>query len=582
MNKRFYFLLLAFLLVFNHRLLAAQQNAEEIQWFFLVVSLLGGLSFFLYGMEKMSEGLKKSAGHQMRSILGRLTKNRFIALLVGAFVTMVIQSSSATTVMLISFVQAGILNFSQSIAVIIGANIGTTFTAQLIAFKLTNYALLMVVVGFVLSTFVKNANLKYIGHAVLGFGILFFGMKIMSEAMYPLRSYPAFIQVLRELENPFVSILVGAIVTALIQSSSAFTGIVIVLAQQNLITLEAGIPLIIGANIGTSVTAWLATIGANKDTKRVAVAHTLFNVGGALLFVFWIPFFVDIVIDISDVFGSGISRQIANAHSIFNVVVGLIFLPFTGLMAKLIRLIFPYTEVEEKDKHTTKYLDEKVLNTPDLALGLAKKEIVRMIDTIGTMVKGIIQPFVQKVSKNKAAELVEEINCQDSEIDFLQEAIVQYLIKAGQHTMTNEQSRESYGLISIAHDIKGISDIMVAHILPLVELRKISLSDFSKEGQEEIRVYHEKMCKQISRLSKALDSFDPEQAHHIMEKETKYENMEQMLRAQHLNRVYSAYKESVDTHQLHMEIMNLLMQVNVYAGKIADTIMQTSPKRKVQ
>lgn len=231
----------------------------------------------------------------MRSILTALTHNRVVALIVGAFVTMVIQSSSATTVMLVSFVQAELMTFVQTLGVILGADIGTTVTAQLIAFRITDYALLMIAVGFAFTMFARKDSHRNLGEAVLGFGILFFGMHLMSDAMVPLRTYEPFIRILRGLENPLLGLAVGTLFTALLQSSSAFIGIVIVLAQQGVLTLEAGIPLIFGANIGTSVTAGLASIGAKREAKLVALAHVLFKVGGVTLFVLWIPQFADMV-----------------------------------------------------------------------------------------------------------------------------------------------------------------------------------------------------------------------------------------------------------------------------------------------
>lgn len=586
MKSKFKIILLFFVLFVNNQLLAASNDRDEIQWFFLIIGLLGGLALFLYGMNKMSDGLKKSAGTRMRSILSRLTSNSFIGLAVGAFVTMVIQSSSATTVMLVSFVQAGLLNFTQSLGVILGANIGTTFTAQLIAFKLTNYALLMVVLGFGFSVFVKNEHLRNIGNAVLGFGILFFGMKIMSDAMAPLRSYPDIINVLKGLENPYVSLFVGAAITALIQSSSAFTGIVIVLASQNLISLEAGIPLILGANIGTCFTAWLATIGSGRDAKRVAVAHTLFNLGGALLFLFWIPSFVRIVMGFSDLFDSGIARQIANAHTLFNVAIGLVFIPFTGLISRLILFILPERIPSHIKTFATSHIDPNVLGTPGIAISLARSEICAMVSKVGEMVKAIIIPFVSNVNQLKETKpdktLLDDIIFKDSEIDFLQEEVVQYLIETGKSELTMTQSKESYGLISIAHDIKSMSDIVVAHILPLIELKQSTGAIFSNEGKKELTEFHTKMCKQISRVENALEDIDPQKAHKIIAKKGKYQSLEIEYRSQHIDRVYSNRKESVKTHQLHMEIMNLLMQINVYCGKIADTIYTTSPKSREQ
>ncbi|RLC27701.1 MAG: hypothetical protein DRH32_09935, partial [Deltaproteobacteria bacterium] len=263
----------------------------DIRWFPLVIMLLGGLSLFMYGIEKMSEGLKKSASRHIRNILGALTSNRIIAFIIGAVVTMLVQSSSATTVMLVSFVQAGLMSFAQSLGVILGADVGTTVTAQLIAFKLTDYALLMVAGGFAVRMMGKRHQLRGVGDVLLGFGILFYGMKLMGDAVAPLKACSDFIYLLNGLENPLLGIFAGAVFTAVIQSSGAFTGIVIVLAQEGLISLEAGIALVLGANIGTCVTAILASIGMEREAKRVALGHVMFKVVGVLIFVFWIPAF---------------------------------------------------------------------------------------------------------------------------------------------------------------------------------------------------------------------------------------------------------------------------------------------------
>ncbi|MBC8175629.1 MAG: Na/Pi cotransporter family protein, partial [Candidatus Marinimicrobia bacterium] len=350
MNRRFKKLTFLLCLMWGPSLLqAADKDSSVIEWGFLLMGLFGGLSLFLYGMAKMSDGMKKAAGDRMRNILAALTRNRVIALTVGAFVTMVIQSSSATTVMLVSFVQAELMSYAQALGVIMGANIGTTITAQLVAFKLTDYSLAMITVGFIMTMFSKKETYKYFGEAILGFGILFFGMKLMSDSMKPLRSYQPFIDLMKGLENPFFGLLIGAGFTALIQSSSAFTGIIIVLAQQGLLTLEAGIPLIFGANIGTCITAGLASIGTIRGAKRVAIAHVLFNIGGVLVFIWFIPYLADIVRWMSPVAeGTGAvklametPRQIANAHTIFNITVGLVFLPFTTILTHYVYKILP-------------------------------------------------------------------------------------------------------------------------------------------------------------------------------------------------------------------------------------------------
>ena len=394
-NRKLICLMLLFLfsLAAKH-LYAAETGPQSISWKFMFIGLAGGLALFLYGMNKMSAGMKHTAGNQMRSILASLTKNRVIALSVGAFVTMVIQSSSATTVMLVSFVQSGLMTFVQSLGVILGADIGTTITAQLIAFKLTDYALLMVAVGFALPMVSKTDNAKNIGEVILGFGILFFGMKLMSDAMEPLRTHPGFMEMMKGLENPFAGLVVGTIFTAIVQSSSASTGVVIVLAQQNLISLEAGIAVIFGANIGTCVTAGLACIGASREAKRVALSHVLFKIAGVLLFIFWIPQFAELIQTISEQFGSQTARQIANAHTLFNVSMALCFLPFTNVFGTLILKILPDKKIDIGIIPATWHLDEGMIETPAIAIDLARTEISRVAKLLGRMMRAIIIPFM--------------------------------------------------------------------------------------------------------------------------------------------------------------------------------------------
>ncbi|MBE0665185.1 MAG: Na/Pi cotransporter family protein, partial [Candidatus Aminicenantes bacterium] len=348
-------------------LYADQAGATPVSWKLLIFGLLGGLAFFLYGIEKMSVGMQKTAGNKMRAVLAAITKNRIIALGIGAGITMLIQSSSATTVMLVSFVQAGLMSFTQSLGVILGADIGTTVTAQLIAFKLTDYALLMIAVGFGLYIFAKNDNSKNIGEMILGFGILFYGMKLMSDSMSPLRSHQGFVGMMAGLQDPLIGLLIGTLFTAVVQSSAATIGVVIVLSQQGLLTLAAGIPVIFGANIGTCITAGLAAIGTTREAKRVALAHVLFKIFGVLLFIFWVPTYAGIISELAVSFGSDIARQIANAHAIFNISLAVVFIPFTPFFARLIERILPVKEVAGVGAPVW-HLDESSISSPALAI----------------------------------------------------------------------------------------------------------------------------------------------------------------------------------------------------------------------
>ncbi|MCP4630886.1 MAG: Na/Pi cotransporter family protein, partial [bacterium] len=274
-------------------------ESKEISWFFLVVGLLGGLSLFLYGMDKMSDALKNVAGEKMKDILSVLSNNRIMGLITGAIVTAVIQSSSVTTVMLVGFVTAGLMSLSQTIGVILGADIGTTITAQIVAFKVTKYALLLVAIGFAMLFTSKKEKIQQYGYMTMGLGMIFFGMGVMSDAMEPLRTYQPFIDLMANMSNPILGILVAAVFTALVQSSSASMGVVIVLAMQGLITLEAGIALALGANIGTCVTAGLASLGKPREAVRVAVCHVLFKIIGVLIMLPLIGPFAKFIVTIS-------------------------------------------------------------------------------------------------------------------------------------------------------------------------------------------------------------------------------------------------------------------------------------------
>jgi len=549
------------------------------------MGLVGGLVLFLYGMNKMSEGLKKSAGKGMRNILSALTNNRIIGLAVGAFVTMVIQSSSATTVMLVSFAQAQLLTFSQTLSVILGANIGTTVTAQLIAFKLTDYAFLMIIIGFALTIFSKKDSYKHLGESLLGFGILFLGMKVMSDSMRPLRDYEPFIAVMKDLENPVVGLIIGAVFTALIQSSSAFTGIVIVLAQQGLITLDAGIPLLLGANIGTCVTAGLASIGASREAKRVALAHVIFNTAGAILFLFWIPYFSEMVRWISPVSdASGIDklaaetpRQIANAHTLFNVSVALIFLPFTSFLSKAVFKILPVKETEKALEVVTWHLDEKALATPEMAIELSHSEVGRMAKILRRMLRAITHPlFYDETGEDcvhKHLTIKEGIEMREEKIDFLEKKVTSYLLKIGRETLSEDQSKEVFNLISIVRDMEAIGDIVYRNMLPLIAKKKALSFDFSEEGHKEISLYHAKIYKQLERLETTFSKHKFKKAEKIVQKETKYADLEAEFKIHHLERLREEREETIATHEIHMEIMDNLKQISVYVTEIARSIV---------
>ena len=331
----------------NEVIFHAKASRKNWVWI-LVISLSGGLGLFLFGMHAMSEGMQQSAGERLRSILENVTRNRIVGAGIGTLVTTIIQSSSATSVMLVSFVNAGLMQFRQTIPVLLGAAIGTTITAQIIAFKITEYSLLLVAVGFFLQAFSKREKLKYVGYSLFGFGVLFFGLEIMSDAMAPLRDYAPFIELLLRLESPLVGILVGAAFTALIQSSSAFVGIMIVLASQGLLSLDASIPLLLGSNLGTPVTALIASLRADKEAKKVAMAFLLVKFISVLIFAGWTVQLGKLLTQV--VPDASLPRLIANAHTLINGVLMVVVLPVTPQVAWLVDRIAGKTREKTQKK----------------------------------------------------------------------------------------------------------------------------------------------------------------------------------------------------------------------------------------
>ena len=368
---------------------AGETKGQELNPFNITMGLLGGLALFLYGMELMSDGLKKAAGEKMKLILAALSKNRFLGVLTGTVTTAIIQSSSVTTVLLVGFVSAGLMSLSQSVSIIFGANIGTTITAQIIAFKVTKYALLMIAVGFGMLFFSKKEAIRQYGGILLGLGLVFYGMSVMSGTMKPLRTNEDFINLMANMSNPLLGILTAALFTALVQSSSATTGVVIVLAMQGIITLEAGIALSLGANIGTCITAGVASIGKPREAVRVAMVHVFFNTAGVILILPFISPFADLArsfspvadpsMPVQDALAAVVPRQIANAHTFFNVTMAIIFLPFTSQLAHFLNRILPdKPKPKEPESLKVRYLDESLYQTPELALEAVGHECMRM------------------------------------------------------------------------------------------------------------------------------------------------------------------------------------------------------------
>ena len=553
---------------------AAASSNKEISWFLMVTSLFGGLGMFLYGMEMMSDGMKIAAGNRMRSVLEKLTSNRFLAVGVGAFVTMVIQSSSATTVMLVSFVNSGLLSFVQGLGVILGSNIGSTITAQIVAFKVTDYALALIAVGAIMALFSKKDATKNIGFVILGFGLLFYGMKVMSDTMKPLRSNPTFNSILTSFENPFMGILAGAAFTALIQSSSATTGIVITLASGGSITLEAGIPLIFGANVGTCVTALLAGLNASREAKRVAIAHVTFNLLGVGLFCFWIPTFAEFISQTSD----NIPRQIANAHTIFNILATVVFIPFTPLVAKLILQYFPDEEIDRDiSKPAVMHLDENTLETPAIAITNAQAEIRGVIGLLERVVGSVAMPFLSNESlsdvENEEEDFEKGLQNRIEKITFLNNEISSYLIKINNQDLTDVQSKEVFTLVSVVNNVNSIKNSVGLRLHDLMIKKEMEEDGLSDSLLNEIESFHKKMVKQIKRLGKFFEKYDQTKIDKIVSKGKKYKDLEEKYRIEHIKRS-DVESDETKSSVIYQELMDMFKEISIFIDLIAERLSE--------
>lgn len=554
-------------------------NENCINWPQFVMLVSGGLALFLIGMEMMSDGLKKAAGNRMRSILSKISESKLKGFLSGGVVTTVIQSSSATTVMLVGFTQAGLMTFSNTLPIILGSNIGGTVTTQLIAFKILDYSLFMVVFGFLLRFSSKGEEVKYWADAVIGFGLIFYGMQLMGDAVAPIKELPEIREVLQSFSSPFKGVFLGLAVTSIIQSSNAVTGILIVLAGHGLMGIEYAVPIVLGSNIGTCATAMLASIGSGRDAKRVALSHVGFKVAGVFVVFLILPFFLEFIKKTGALSGAGTARQIANSHTLFNLGIGILFFPVTNLFAKLVEKILP--DVPDKDEEEIlflTYLDERKIISHDVAVYLARKEIARMAGTIRQMLAIAAKPFgvgTDEIEDRRfpGRSLEEGICLREKEIDFLEKKISDYLFKIAREGVSKEEQERIYSMVSIVKDLESIGDLIQRNYVNLINKKKSLGVDFSAEGREELSIYHEKALKQISLLKESFDEKSLSKAARIMRKERKYLDLELQYRARHLDRIVRERQESIDTHEVHMELMNILNQVIVYTSNIAKTFV---------
>ena len=520
----------------------------------IAIGIMGGLGLFLYGMNLMGDGLQKSAGSKLKRIIELLTSNVIMGVLVGMVVTMVIQSSSATTVMVVGFVNAGIMSLPQAIGVIMGANIGTTITAQLVSLDVDFLAPVALGIGIVIYMFSNKPKHKNIAEILIGFGILFTGMDFMKEAVKPLAGYQGFTDMLLSFgHHPILGVLMGFAITAIVQSSSASMGMLIALASQGLIPITAALPILYGENIGTCVTSLISSIGASRNARRAAIMHLTFNVLGSMIFMFILS--KPIVAIVTAIDPTDAARQIANAHTLFNILNVIVLLPFNKLIVKLALKLVPETKGEQDDDDkVVKYIDDRMIET--LRMGEKSKE------SLNAAMDGIVDKSKEKIELSfKREKLINE----------LQKSILNYLLKLSKASL-NEDSRETVdALFNTVNDIERIGD----HAENIAELAKdiVDLEiSFSDVGIGELKDMYNKVVSTYTYALEAMRTSNVELACKVIKMEEQVDMMEKSCRANHMNRLNSS-SCSIESGVIYLDIISNLERVSDHAVNIAQQVI---------
>lgn len=572
-----YLLLAAGFVVFSMAFAGqAPAEAHDVDWLQLGMGLFGGLALFLGGLDVLSEGLKLAAGNTLRTVLQKLTVNRFMGATTGAFVTAVLNSSSVTTVLVVGFVTAGVMTLAQSVGVIMGANIGSTMTAQLLAFNLSAYSLIPVAIGFFMTFASKSDRPKYFGMMIMGLGLVFYGMGLMSEGMSPLRSYEPFLDILASMENPLYGLIAGAVFTGLVQSSAATVGIAIAMASEGLLALPAGIALALGANIGTCVTALLAALGKPTEAVRAAVVHILFNIAGVVI---WLPFLTilaEIAIDISPAatglegtakLAAEVPRQIANANTMFNVINTLVFIGFTTWFARLAERLIPDRAPAKDVIIEPEFLDEAALEAPSIALENARREIER-----AGLITLEMMEALRDAHQTKNKQQLDEVARRDDEVDILEAAVMTYLGKIRQHMLTEEEGATQQSLVAAMMNIESVADVIETDMVGVT--RAYLEGDFevsTQETQDMVQGLFEAVRRSIELVVKAVGENDQRAAQEVLLLKDDIRNFADRLFERHARRLHSDDPKYLQRVRLMMTFIEQLRHMYTLTKRIAKT-----------
>ena len=536
----------------------------------VLLGLAGGLGLFLFGMNLMSEGIEKAAGAKLRNILELFTKNKFMGMIVGILFTGIIQSSSACTVMVVSFVNSGLMNLYQAAGVIFGANIGTTVTSQLVSFNLSKIAPLFVLIGVVMVSFIKNETAKKIGDIILGFGVLFMGLSTMSSSMSSLKESQEVVNALAGLDNPFLAVLLGTAVTSVIQSSSVTVSIILLMANQGLLELNIVLYIILGCNIGACASAMIASLSGKKDAKRAALIHLLFNIIGTVILFVILQVASGPVISMIQSFSADNGRFVANAHTLIKIFQVIVLFPFSSLIVKMTYLLVPGEDkkVGYREVNTLKYIGDKVVFNPATAVVEVIKEIERMGDLASENLNRAMNGLITLDEED-----INEVYEVEKNINFLNHAITNYLVKINQTNLPIEDLKSIGALFHVVNDIERIGDHAV-NVADNARTRKVKELSFSKEAQFEMG----KMMDKVNTIIRySIEMFAEGKYEHmtaISVLEDEIDHLERELQQAHIDRLTRG-ECTPDAGMLYSDIVSGLERVADHAVNIAFAIKES-------
>ncbi len=551
-------------------------DINTLQYGTMITGLGGGLAIFLYGMRKLTESLKTLAGERLKTALARLTTNRYTGLVAGSAITAVIQSSSVTTVLVVGFISAGLMNFTQSIGVIMGANIGTTITAQIIAFKVTKYALVLIATGFILELTAKSQRLRQSGMALMGLGLLFFGMELMSDAMAPLKTWLPFMEFMQTVETPVIGVLVGFLFTALVQSSSATTGVIIVLAAEGLLTLETGIALAFGANVGTCVTATLSTIGRPREAVRAAAVHVIFNVMGVLLWIFFIPQIAEVIRTVSPAAPelAGVARaaaetprQIANAHTFFNVLNAVVFIWFARPIERLILRMIPRERIRVS-AGVPRFLEPMYLSEPAIAIDRVKMEIER----VGRRVLRMTGDSLDVVIEGNEAR-IDRLRARDEDVDKLHAAIIDYLGRISLEDMVDPLPRRVQISLTAVNYLENIGDVVETDLMEAAEHRRTHELVFTQGIKEAIHALHATACDVLEESIIAFVEGDENRALQARERKKDFNAQADFARLRAGRALAPDGSKRLEVYRVENDIIECYARIHALSRRIARLVV---------